>query len=359
MKPYGLIADLHAHSWSAFSSLDSQGRNTRLMSICHEIDRCCEETLKAGGNRVVFAGDLFHTRGSVEPAVFNPIKDCLSRNITKGIDGFHGIPGNHDLASKESNELGSSVAMLGDQCIHWYHQWHASNVLEPRLADRQPIVFAPWVSDPTCYLATIEELASTMGGYVKVCDLICHIGIDGTLSSMPPHGVTPEKLKALGFKRVFSGHYHHHKDFGDGIYSIGATTHQTWSDVGTKAGFMLVHPTSVQWFASHAPSFVDLDGTESAEDLPLIVDGHFVRAKIGEADVKKVQEWRENLLEMGAKGVIIQALPPSTAAKRAGVSAKSLSAIDKSVTDYVAERKMPAVVATICADVLAAVRGGV
>lgn len=353
MKPYGLFSDSHCHAWSAFSTLDSHGRNSRLMDIVREIDRCCDETLKAGGDRVVIAGDLFHTRGSVSPEVFNPVKECFERNITKGIKAFLGIPGNHDLTQKDSHELGSSVAMLGNQCIHWYHEPDAIH----GVSGQQQIAFVPWVNDPTCYLYTIEDLVSRIGkGWAEEHDLIIHIGIDGTLSSMPDHGVSAKRLAEFGFKRVFSGHYHHHKDFGNGVYSIGATTHQTWGCANTKAGFLIVHPDRVQWFASHAPSFVDLTGTETEEDLALTVDGHFVRAKIGEAEPKLVQEWREKLLTLGAKGVIIQSQPPSAAAKRAGVSAKSLSALDQSVTDYVSERGMPTEVGNICANILGEVR---
>lgn len=350
MKPYGLLSDLHCHGWSAFSTVNSQGVNSRLLDIIREIDRCCDETLKAGGDTVVIAGDLFHTRGSVDPEVFNPVKECLSRNILMGINRFRGIPGNHDLKSKDSVELGSSVQMLGNECIHWYHQ------PESRGLPDQPSVYVPWVNDPTCYLSTIEDIARNFGTDAAFYDLIIHLGIAGTLTSGHDNGITAERLREFGFKRVFSGHYHNHKDFGDGIYSIGASTHQTWSDVGTKAGFMVVYHDRVQWFASHAPSFIDLTGAESEEDLPLIVDGHFVRAKIGEAEPKQVQEWREKLLSLGAKGVIIQSQPASAAAKRVGVSAKSLSALDKSVTDYVSERGMPTEVGNICAEILGEVK---
>ena len=70
-------------------------------------------------------------------------------------------------------------------------------------------------------------------------------GLAATDRRLVPYGaLVPERrhdLAKLGFRRVFAGHYHHHCSFEDGkVWSIGATTHQTASDIGTKAGFLLV-----------------------------------------------------------------------------------------------------------------------
>lgn len=350
--PYGLISDLHAHNWDAFSSIDEKGRNTRLMQIIAEIGRCCSNVLSNGGHKVVIGGDVFHVRGSVAPAVFNPLKEAMRLWCDKGIQ-FWGIAGNHDLSDKSSMELGSSVCMLAmpNYRVNFYH--------EPRFNPYDKIAYVPWVSNPSEYMKAIEGMLEKIAFEdlkPNMCDLICHIGIDGTLTGVPAHGVTPQALAAFGFKRVFSGHYHHHRDFGDGVFSIGATTHQTWSDVGTKAGFMLVWPDREQFFASHAPRFIDLSGSEDEDDLPLIVDGHFIRARVGAASAKQVSDWREHLLKLGAKGVIIQSIPADATSKREGVSVKSINSLEASVHDYVTERGMPAAVGDLCATIMQEVR---
>lgn len=340
--PYGLISDLHADLWSAFASLDSKGRNTRLMSICHEIDRCCEEVKKVGGDEVWIAGDVFHTRGSVQPAVFNPVMETLQK--WHGRISFFIIAGNHDLTDRESKELGSSIQML-NSVAHVFHKPDMVN----------GIVVVPWHPDVQSYKAALTEVSQKYGN--QDYDLICHIGIDRTLSGIGDRGVTADFLADLGFFRVFSGHYHHNKSFGRGVFSIGAATHQTWSDVGTKAGFLICHDEGkVQWFASHAPSFIDITGEEDPIDLELLVDGNFVRARIGEATNVEVNEWREKLIDMGAKGVTITSIPKSVLARRTGVSAKSVNDIDKSVSDYIAEQGYGAEVSNIATQILREVR---
>src|SRR5207248_2095793 len=118
--PYGLMADLHCAGWSAFASLDEQGRNSRLMEIIHEIKRCSEAVRDAGGNTVVIAGDVFHHRGQVTPSVYNPLASALSDQ-----DGaaYEIIPGNHDLESRDCKALTSAVKMLGD--LHNVQTYHS------------------------------------------------------------------------------------------------------------------------------------------------------------------------------------------------------------------------------------------
>ena len=94
MTVYGLMSDLHCHSWSSFASTDEEGRNTRLMHIIREIHRCCAELRARGGRNLVIAGDVFHTRGSVSPSVFNPLRDALEATVLarrSGVAGRRGL----------------------------------------------------------------------------------------------------------------------------------------------------------------------------------------------------------------------------------------------------------------------------
>lgn len=348
-KPYGLMSDLHANNWSAFATLDSEGRNSRLMHTIHEIDRCCEETQKVGGDTVWIAGDLFHVRGSISPIVFNTLREVLLKWKTKGLT-FKGIPGNHDLSDRESNALGSAVQMLiDDGHCEFYH----------KCGCKDGMAWVPWVSNSQDYLKSIEEIRVDMinkGFDTSEYDLICHIGVDGTLTNLPAHGVSAERMADFGFKRVFSGHYHNHRDFGNSVWSIGATTHHTWGDVNTKAGFMIVYEDRVKFFASHAPSFIELTGEEEAEDIPLIVDGHFVQAKISASTLTEVANWRQALLDMNAKGVVIAQTGSKAAVTRVGLTVKSMSSLDNSVSTYCTEKKLRPNVATLAADVLVRAR---
>lgn len=341
---YGLMSDLHCHNWSAFSTLDAEGRNSRLIGTLAEIDACVKNAMAAGTMRILGAGDWFHTRGTVDPSVFNPVKERLEYWQKEGVM-FVSIAGNHDLGSRESGELHSSVAMLSSGRFFTHH----------KTAYYMGTVLVPWHSKPTNYLAEIERVANEIAGKgedLSKWDLICHIGIDGTLTEMPDHGVNAKRLENFGFKRVFSGHYHHHRNFGGGVYSIGALTQQTWGDIGTRAGHLIVYEDEVKFFASNQPSFIDLSSAKDEDEAMAICDGNYVRSNIGNASPKERDEAEKAIKALNAKGVLISFTPTTTEVRRVGASVKKLTSIRKSVSDYCDENKLSAGVKSLCENIL-------
>jgi len=343
--PYGIISDTHVHNWSAFATVNEHGINTRLQIILDETKRCAKEVKKAGGNTIYHAGDLFHVRGSIAPSVLNPTLDCY-RDLIK--DGFRVVilAGNHDLEGRDAARVSSAVTALeGVGC-------EVVNTVAAGMMMSDYVAMTPWHQDLSVLRGHIEAIDPADR---KGCDLILHAPVDGVIIGLPDHGLTPEYLASLGFKRVFSGHYHNHKSFENGVYSVGALTHLTWSDVGTKAGFLVVTDDEVKWHSSHAPSFVEIYADTDPEEVPLIVDGNYVRAKIEAARNSEVEELREWLMKCGAKGVVIHPIKKPTD-ERSTATAKTVS-VESSIGEYIKEQGMvrPAVVQSICTDILSRV----
>ena len=315
---WGIVSDLHLHGWSAFSSVNEDGINSRLAMQLEELRRAAREVKEAGGDTLVVAGDVFHVRGSLAPSVLNPVMDTF-RDLH---DAEHMkiiiIPGNHDLEGKGSDRVSSAITALeGVGCM----VQHGPIALGHR-------TFVPWI-------ANVEELKSCLEALriEEDKDLIIHAPIDGVIKGLPNCGLSPEYLSGLGFNRVFAGHYHNHKDFNNGVYSIGALGHQTWSDIGTKAGFLLVDDESVTWRKSHAPAFVEIHADTSVEDVPLIVDGNYIRVKTNTHKASEVAGLRAWLLECGAAGVIIQSVKESKDVRAATI--KSGLTLEASVAEYI------------------------
>lgn len=335
MKPYILMADLHLHNWSAFASTTSDGVNTRLKALLDEIRRARDELANAGGNTMIIAGDVFHVRGSIAPSVLNPTLD-LFRELTKSINVVI-LAGNHDLEHKESNRLGSAITALeGAGC-------KVINVFQQGLDACERVVMIPWMSKIEDLKTAIADAAAADPNPGE-CDLILHAPIDGVIPGLPDHGLSPDWLDKVGFRRVFSGHYHHHKTFpGTNVTSIGALAHHTWSDVKSKAGFLLVSDTEVKWFKSHAPEFVEIDATTDPDDIPLVADGNYVRAKINTDKQKDIEELRVYLNDCGALGCTILAQKDVAAVARpAGSPTVAAGAsIEVSIGDFIKSRAHP------------------
>ncbi len=354
--PYLVVSDVHFHKWSAFGARDADGISTRLKIILNELDRAAEALEKAGGRDIVIAGDTFHVRGSIDPEVFNPVHEAIQALTLRGFR-FVAIPGNHDLASKETTELGNAIQSLN--ALDGFTVY--TTPTKTFVAGGQKMLLMPWVSTNDGLRAEIEKVKAAHGAEIAEVDLVMHAGINGVLIGLPDHGLDAAEVASWGFKRVLSGHYHHHKVFEDGkVISIGATTAQTWSDVGTKAGFILVYPDRIEWQASHAPSFVEVTEETSEEELPLIVDGNYVRVRGKSASDSEINDMRRDFLALGAKGFSYQGVREVVSARAgAGATHKAVS-LEASVSEFIKTRSLTpedeAAVSRSALEVLAAVR---
>lgn len=331
MKPYGIISDTHNHAWSAFASTNERGINTRLQMTLDETRRAGEAVLAAGGDTLFHGGDLFHVRGSIAPSVLNPTKDLYKELIGKGLNIVL-LTGNHDLEGRDTSRIGSAVTALEDVGCK------VVSTVEDGKRVSESVALIPWIQDVEKLKETIQKVYDDAGP-IGPLDLIIHAPVDGVIPGLPDHGLSYAWLGKVGFRRVFSGHYHHFKDFGNGVYSIGALTHQNWGDIGSKAGFLIVSDDGVKWHSTRAPAFVQIDASTNTEEIPLIVDGNYVRAKLNTGKQHEIEAMRQHLLDCGALGVVIlsQKEAPS-AGTRTGAAAATVKAgasIEASVADFV------------------------
>jgi DNA repair exonuclease SbcCD nuclease subunit len=349
--PYAILSDIHAHAWTQLSSKLPDGMNSRLKITLDEIERAVVELQSLGGDTVYFAGDLLHTRGSMDPEVFNPLHKKISELADDTF--WRMIPGNHDLKDRDTTELGNAIQTLSEirnvQIIT-----NRTGMLFPD----HSVLMIPWHGSKDALRATIKELHDAHGGpaagpvAMGALDLIIHVGIDGVLMGVPDQGLSPAEVAGWGFKRVFAGDYHNFKEMEGGkVYSIGATTHQQWGDIDTKAGFLMVYEDRVEWRASHAPAFVEITGETPEEDIPLIIDGNYVRVRGMKLTDAEINKFRKELEVMGARAVTFQVTREVVAARGASSLAKATT-LDQSVDTFIDQKK------DIDPDLLALVKAG-
>ncbi len=336
MTPYGIQSDTHNHAWHAFATTLESGVNSRLQTILDETWRLALSVKKLGGKTMYHCGDLFHVRGNIAPSVLNPTLDLYRKIVEElGIEPRL-LAGNHDLEGRDASRVSSAITALeGIGC---------KIVNKPTAFYDDQVMMIPWIQDTDELKKTIESMCKGLAEHedegARIDDLhtwtlMIHAPVDGVIAGLPAHGITDEYLASLGFQYVFSGHYHHHKDFGNGVYSVGASTHQTWSDVGAKAGFLLVTRLGVKWMKSHAPDFVEIDGDMDEFEIKTLVDGNYVRAKISTANTVDVERVRAFLVENGAKGVTILSTKVAVEASRSISTVKAGSSIEASVSEFI------------------------
>lgn len=356
MPPYLLMSDQHAHAWSQFAKTGPDGVNTRLRIILDELIRGAAEleALRGRPGLIVFAGDLFHVRGSIDPEVFNPVHETIRELCSRGFQ-FLAIPGNHDLKSKDTTALGNAMQTLG--ALNGFKVVTLDTWVDYDLN----IAMIPWCASYADLRERATELAASCGSKAAELDLIIHAGINGVLKGLPDHGLDPAEIAGWGFKRVFAGHYHHHAVFEGGkVVSIGATTHHTYSDIGAKAGYLIVHADRFDYRASHAPSFVEVTAATDPDEIELHVQGNYVRVRDIELDDAEVQLFRKELLGHGALGVTFQIARKTVSAR--GAAPAAVTSLEHSVDGFIdkklagEEPDMIAAAKAHCTDILSKTR---
>ncbi|UBM12712.1 metallophosphoesterase [Cupriavidus metallidurans] len=330
---YALVADIHFHGWSAFSKVDETGQNTRLTALLNDFRQAGEKARIAGAARMYVAGDLFHVRGAIAPSVLIPVRDVLADLVAQGLE-IRILAGNHDMEFKHSSRLGNAtggVDMIGVTLIH------STTVFED-----DKVVAVPWHESTKGLREELERVAQDLRDGMKNpgdYDLHIHAPVEGVIMGLD--GIHAAWLASLGFKRVFTGHYHNHKVLEVGkVISIGALAHHTWSDVGTEAGWLLVDHR-VQHFASTCPKFADFDADGGGEGVDDLVRGNYVRVRV-KAGTKPaaVTAIRTELEKLGALGVIIQTTKELTRSRAAAAIPVSHSpggsiSVEASVSHYI------------------------
>ena len=333
---YAVLSDIHAHAWTIFSHTGADGVNSRLRITLDEILRAAHALQAAGGSTMVIAGDILHTRGQIDPEVLNPLRDTFETILAMGIS-IYAIPGNHDLKSADTQELSSAIQNLAQTHFSGGEfRVFNSPVIDMSGSGAFGRAYVPWCNSKDQLLIALDDLTQRAGSLASKIDVFIHAGIDGVLSGMPAHGLTHTDLGKFGFRRVFAGHYHNHKDFGNGVVSIGATCHQNWGDVGTKAGFLLVDEATgaFTFEASHAPSFIDISGLDETE-IMLAAPGNYVRVRGASMTDDEVRDLRRELTKMGAVGTSIE-VPRQTQTVRSTSTGGQVKTLEQSIGDFVA-----------------------
>jgi DNA repair exonuclease SbcCD nuclease subunit len=334
---YVIVSDLHCHKWSTFSTFTVDGINGRLRITLDELQRAARHAKSIGAEFIVCAGDILHVRGSIDPEVLNPLQAVIKEILDSGLD-IYAIPGNHDLAGKDTTQLGNAIETLsqtksdhGDFIV--YNERSGVN-----FDNRKHLLgFVPYRMSIDLLLKDLEKLADLP--FKEQRDVFIHAGIDGVLIGTPDHGLTGEILAEFGFRNVFAGDYHNHKQVVPGVWSIGATTHQRWNDVGTKAGFMVVQDDGkIEFHATHAPRFVDVSGLDET-DMALAADGNYVRFAGPEMTSAEIAELRKFLEDSGAMGVVIMAPKKVAATARTGTPKAGTVTVDESVAHFIDDAK--------------------
>ena len=251
-----IFSDLHAHQFAEFSSISENGINSRLEAHLSVLDQIKAYATDSNIKTILFGGDMYHTRPSVNTQTQFLTSDRLMELAEKA--KLYLLPGNHDSYSKDSKY--NSLDIL--------HNFSKGNIqiCKDTTQELSKGIF--------CHFVEYDDDLNKVKGSIKKFKkfkkdndgyhiLLLHTEIK---DSQTPAGYTFEsglssKSLARDFDMVFNGHIHKHQKFYDNVYNIGNPLHTDWGDKWNKKGFLVLDTKTnkIEFIKTEYPEFREID----------------------------------------------------------------------------------------------------
>lgn len=306
-----LFSDHHGHAWRSYSSLTPTGVLSRLQDGLEVLGKIAALARKEQADLILFGGDLFHTRGTINVQTWNLIYDAVTRLRVAAQVGL--LVGNHD----QSNRAGTIHSVYGLSSIvaimdrpGWFHFQVASTKIGGR-PEQLHVLALPYSKDREWLVDQARTLADHSPSTLEPSMMLGHFGVSGAKVGsnfvlVDTHLLTLADLPYDKVDQTFLGHYHEPQELLPNVRYLGATHHHNWGDAGQRRGCWLWDTGEKSVFSE--PTFVPLQapefrvtpyGTKLTKEL---VGGHFIKMEAQAVPTQsEIDVYTREALALGAR----------------------------------------------------------
>ncbi len=289
-------SDLHAHPFKN-GFLTEEGRNSRVVDATNVIQQVYDHAEEVGASYVLFGGDLFDKRKSIDVDTFNQVHAVIAA-CSERVKTIM-IPGNHDQANK-SGTIHALERFNNSRCkVFCKPEWV--------MLDNNTALFGvPYVDDGELIAQAVHQGLKEKPSKASQHILMIHYGIQGAKVSASDYVLPCElelgHLSPTSWDLILSGHYHLGQQIGPNFHYIGSAMQHRWDDAGFDKTFLEFDSDTgdIRRIPTVAPKFVVAVGKTKDYD----VSNAFVRiVRDYEIEEKKKVLINEKLRKRGALSV--------------------------------------------------------
>lgn len=289
------FGDYHGHLYTDFMNVDEITGNSRFTQQLNTLQYMRKYCIDNDIPLVLFAGDLYHKRVTVNTVVYNMIRDEIKQFGEAGIRVVM-IPGNHDQVDNSDlpqhslhsfRELENVVVL--DKFEPHYEHFHQDDKIESI-----GIYPAPYSKNAQMVKDAIEQYAyiTTNEGLEKKSVLLGHLGISGAYVGKGNYAMADafavEDLFPHAFAFGVFGHFHKRQYLGGHkhYFYTGAPIQHSFSDEGEEKGFMVLDFETGEATFEEIPSpmFITVSNYKEVDFNEL--KGNFIRFQVNSDDVE-------------------------------------------------------------------------
>lgn len=300
------FTDSHFHLFTNYAKPEEGYVNDRFKEQIEALQKVFDIAREEKAD-VIFGGDLFHKRNSVDTRVYNNIFEVFARN--RDIDVYM-LRGNHDSVTN-SLYTSSSIEPIGYlPNVHIFSSPDTFSFTDVNL------VFEPY-GDET------EEIKEHIKGSYdenKTNILVAHLGVEGSLTGKGSHRLEGafgyQDLLPDKYDFILLGHYHRRQYFKNPNHFYGGSLmQQSFSDEQEANGVHLIdtEKMTTEFIPINTRRFITIQGDNIPENFDQLIDeNNFIRF-IGTANHAKVLEMDESMKD---KNIEVQVKKEYTVEKR-------------------------------------------
>lgn len=289
------FTDFHAHIFEDFAKPDPEFVNDRFRAQIMTLHKVFDIARKHKA-ALIFGGDLFHKRKTLEDTVYNEVYKVFVENQDVTVQL---IRGNHDSRDNTT------------EARHWLETFEyipnvsvssvpeATYIITPNKA-RINLYTVPYSDDVTFLKEKIQEFAEIQKKSLEPSILAGHIGVDGSETGRYNHRL--EGAFKVGdlypdvFDYVALGHYHKRQFLAgtDNVFYTGNTIQTSFSDEGQEKGVFLMDfdkGGKPEFIPIKNKQFITLTSVDSSTQD--IVDNNYVRFVLSKEQAKEVEVFKE------------------------------------------------------------------
>lgn len=288
------FTDFHAHIFEDFAKPDKQFITDRFRDQINTLHKVFD-IAREHDAILVFGGDLFHKRKTLDDIVFNEVFTVFAQNSDTEV---YMIRGNHDSRdnSTESRSWLEPFQFLPNVTVFTCPYW--------REVEKDGFLFnlfaIPYSDDTERLKEDIAIWANLAQQSPNPSILAGHISVDGSEVGRYSHRLagafSVADLRPDVFDYVALGHYHKRQFLGgtDNVFYTGNTIQTSFSDEGQEKGVMLMDLAT-----GAKPTFIPIENkqfitlTQVDENTQQLVDNHYVRLILPKEQVKEVEVFKE------------------------------------------------------------------
>lgn len=300
------FTDSHFHLFTNYAKPDEYYVNDRFKEQIEALQKVFNIAREEKAD-VIFGGDLFHKRNSVDTRVYNNIFEVFARN--RDIDVYM-LRGNHDSVTN-SLYTSSSIEPIGYlPNVHIFSSPDTFSFTDVNL------VFEPY-GDET---EEIKEHIKRSYDENKTNILVAHLGVEGSLTGKGSHRLEGafgyQDLLPDNYDFILLGHYHRRQYFKNPNHFYGGSLmQQSFSDEQEANGVHLIdtEKRTTEFIPINTRRFITIQEDNIPENFDQLIDEYnFIRV-IGNANHAKVLEMDESMKD---KNVEVQIKKEYTVEKR-------------------------------------------